>query len=81
MGALLREGSVRSFAEIDIREGITRARVSQLWSLREITREQADEALTETMGKRLSLRRLIKIARNPDQEKETPNRENTDLGN
>src|ERR1017187_4900772 len=42
--AQIQEGRVRSCAEIARREGITRARVSQLWPLSEITRQQADEA-------------------------------------
>jgi hypothetical protein len=63
--AQLREGRVRSCAEIAKREGITPARVSQLWPLSEITREQADEAQTESMGREISLRKLIRIARNP----------------
>lgn len=64
--AQLQEGRVRSCAEIAKREGITRARVSQLWPLSEISRQQADEALTASKGKGISLRRLIRIARNPD---------------
>jgi hypothetical protein len=62
--AQLQEGRVRSCAEIARREGITRARVSQLWPLSEITREQADEVLTMIKGREVSLRRLIRIARN-----------------
>jgi hypothetical protein len=64
--ALLKEGRVRSCAEIAKREGITRTRVSQLWPLSKITREKTDKALTEAKGKEISLRRLIRIARNPD---------------
>ena len=64
--AQLQEGRVRSCAEIARREGITRARVSQLWPLSEITREQANEALTVSKGGEVSLRRLIRIARNSD---------------
>jgi hypothetical protein len=64
--AQLREGRVRSCAEIARRECITRARVSQLWPLSEITKEQADEALTTNQGREISLRRLILIARNRD---------------
>jgi hypothetical protein len=62
----LREGSVHSCAEIARREGITRARVSQLWPLSKITSERADEALRAGKGREISLRRLIGIARNPD---------------
>src|SRR5271156_2775223 len=47
----LREGRVRSCAEIARREGITRARLSQLWPLSQITSEQADDALTERGGR------------------------------
>jgi len=64
--AQLREGSVRSCAEIARREGITPARVSQLWPLSEITRGQAEKAMAESNGRELSLRRLIRVARNPD---------------
>jgi hypothetical protein len=64
--ALLKEGRVRSYAEIAKGEGITPARVSQLWPLSRITKEKADEALTESKGKEISLRKLIRIARNPD---------------
>jgi len=62
----MKEGRVRSCAEISRREGITRARVSQLWPLSEITKEQADDALTKSKGTGISLRRLIRISRNPD---------------
>jgi hypothetical protein len=64
--ALLEEGRVRPCAEIAKREGITRARVSQLWPLSGITKEKADEALTESKRKEISLRKLIRIARNPE---------------
>jgi hypothetical protein len=60
----LSEGRVRSRAEIARREGITRARVSQLWPLSEIAREQADEGLKASKLKRNRLRGLIQIARN-----------------
>jgi hypothetical protein len=62
----LKEGRVASCAEIARREGITPARVSQLWPLSEITRGQADKAMAESNGRELSLRRLIRVARNPD---------------
>jgi hypothetical protein len=62
----LKEGKVRSRAEIARKEGITRARVSQLWPLSGITREQADDALRSSNGREVSLRRLIRIARNPN---------------
>jgi hypothetical protein len=65
--AQLKEGRVRSCEEIARREGITRARVSQLWPLSEITSEQSDKALTGSNGREISLRRLIQIARNPDE--------------
>jgi hypothetical protein len=64
--ALFKEGRVRSYAEIARREGITRARVSQLWPLSRIAKKKADEALTDSKGKEISLRKLIRIARNPD---------------
>jgi hypothetical protein len=62
----MKEGRVRSCAEIARREGITPARVSQLWPLGKITGEKADYALTQGKGREISLRRLIRIARNPD---------------
>src|SRR5271170_5262259 len=46
----LGEGRIRSRAEIARREGITQARVSQLWPLGKITREQMDNALKASMG-------------------------------
>jgi alkylated DNA nucleotide flippase Atl1 len=61
----LKEGRVHSFAEIARMEGITRALVSQLWPLSGITKEQAADALGASKGKEISLRRLIRIARNP----------------
>jgi hypothetical protein len=64
--AQVKEGRVRSCAEIARREGITRARVSQLWPLSEITKQQADEVLTASKGRKISLRGLIRIARNLD---------------
>jgi hypothetical protein len=64
--AQLREGRVHSCAEIARREGITRASVSQLWPLSQITREKADEALTASKGREISLRRSIRIGRNTD---------------
>jgi hypothetical protein len=63
---LLKEGRVRSYVEIAKREGITRARVSQLWPPSKITKKKAEEASTESKGQEISLRKLIRIARNPD---------------
>jgi len=59
----LREGRVESCAEVARRENITRARVSQLWPLCRINREQAEPALRERSGRAISLRTLIKFAR------------------
>ena len=59
----LKEGRVRSCAEIARREGITRARVFQLWPLGMITKEQVQQALSESMKKEISLRSLIQFAR------------------
>ena len=59
----LKKGGVRSCAEIARREGITPALVSQLWPLLEITREQAEKALTPGNGRKISLRALIRVAR------------------
>jgi hypothetical protein len=78
--AHLREGRVRSCAEIARREGITRARVSQLWPLGKITREQLDDALTASKGGEVSLRGLIRIARSPDMKTEGPEPENMASG-
>ena len=78
--AHLREGRVRSCAEIARREGITRARVSQLWPLGKITREQFDDALTASKGGEVSLRGLIRIARSPDMKTEGPEPENMASG-
>jgi hypothetical protein len=64
----LRERKVASCAEIAWKEGITRARVSQLWQLGKITRELMDNALKASRGKEVSLRRLIQLARNPEVE-------------
>jgi hypothetical protein len=78
--AHLRESRVRSCAEIARREGITRARVSQLWPLGKITREQLDDALTASKGGEVSLRGLIRIARSPDMKTEGPEPENMASG-
>jgi hypothetical protein len=64
--AQLREGGVHSRAEIARREGITRARVSQLWPLSMLTSEQMDEASKASKGRDVSIRRLIRVARNPN---------------
>jgi hypothetical protein len=63
--AQLREGRVRSCAEIAGRGGITRVRAFQLWPLCKITREQADEARRASKASEISLRTLIRVARNP----------------
>jgi hypothetical protein len=76
----LRDGRVHSCPEVARREGITRARVSQLWPLSEITKEQADEALTKSRGTGISLRRLIRIARNLHLKCEGPGAENMASG-
>ncbi len=76
----LREGRVRSYAEIARREGITRARVSQLWPLGKITWEQLDDTLTASKGGEVSLRGLIRIARSPDMKSEGPEPENVPSG-
>jgi hypothetical protein len=47
----LGEGKVRSCTEVAKREGITRARVSQLWPLSKITREHVELALRECTGR------------------------------
>lgn len=74
--AQLGECKVHSCAEIARREGITPARVSQLWPLGKITREQMDDALTSSKGGEASLRGLIRIARSRDMKTEGPEPEN-----
>jgi hypothetical protein len=59
----LKAGKVHSCAEIARREGITRARVSQIWPLLTITRERAESYLRKRKGRYVSLRILIKFAR------------------
>jgi hypothetical protein len=60
----LREGRVKTRSEVAKREGITSARVSQLWPLCRITREQAELSLRESTSRAISLRTLIRFARN-----------------
>jgi len=62
----LREGRVQTRSEVARREGITRARVSQLWPLCRITRERAEQALMASMRREISLRSLIKFAQSVD---------------
>ena len=57
---------MRSCAEIARMEGITRARVSQLWPLCRITREQAEQALMASTRREISLRSLIKFVHSVD---------------
>jgi hypothetical protein len=78
--AQLKEGRVVSCAEIARREPTTPARVSQLWPLGKITREQVEDALTASMRREISLRRLIQIARNPDVKTKSPRPENMASG-
>lgn len=59
----LREGRVHSRTEVAKMERITRARVSQLWPLSRITKEQAQQALRESTRRSVSLRTLIRFAR------------------
>ena len=61
----LKEGRVRSCAEITRKEGITPARVSQLWRLSEITKDQVERDISACKRKEISLRGLIRIIRNP----------------
>ena len=61
--AQIKDGRVSSCAEIARREGITRARVSQLWPLGMITKEQMQQALSGSTKKEISLRSLIQFAR------------------
>jgi hypothetical protein len=60
----LREGRVQSCSEVAKIEGITRARVSQLWPLSRISKEQAEQSLRERSRREISLRALIRFARN-----------------
>jgi hypothetical protein len=78
--AQLKEGRVHSCAEIARREGITPARVSQLWPLSEITREHVDVALILSFGKAVSLRKLIRIAQNSETKSKGTGAENVVSG-
>ena len=60
----LREGRVQSCSEVAKIEGITRARVSQLWPLSRVSKEQAEQSLRERSRREISLRALIRFARN-----------------
>jgi len=62
----LREGRVQSRSEVAKREGITRARVSQLWPLSRIAKEQAELSLRDSSRREISLRALIRFAQNTD---------------
>ena len=64
--AQLREGKVRSCAEIAIREGLTPARVSLVWPLARVTRKRMDDVLKASQNGRISLRRLLRIVRQTD---------------
>jgi hypothetical protein len=57
----LKEGRVHSCAEIARREGITPARVSQLWPLSKITAKRMDDFLEASKAGRKSLRQLLRI--------------------
>jgi hypothetical protein len=78
--AQLREGRVYSCAAIARREGITPAPVSQRRSRYEITREKADEDLSASEGRDVSIRRLIRIFRNPGIKPKAPRMENIAAG-
>lgn len=64
--AQLKDGRVRSCAEIARREGITPARASQLWPLARITGKRMDDVLKASEDGRISLRRLLRIVRETD---------------
>jgi hypothetical protein len=64
--AQLREGRVHSCAEIARREGITRARVSQLWPLSRLTGKRMDNFLKASKDGRISLRQLLSIVRDTE---------------
>jgi len=70
--AQLREGGFRSCAEIARKEGITPARVSQLWPLSQLNKEQAGGAPPARRGRAISLRKLILIARKSDVKRDGP---------
>ena len=61
--AQLRDGKVRSCAEIARKEGITSARVSQLWPLSRMTAKRMDDVLEASKDGRISLRQLLRIVR------------------
>ena len=60
----LKDGHIHSRTEVAKMEGITRARVSQLWPLCRITREHAEQSLGGSKQREISLRTLIRFARN-----------------
>ena len=60
----LSEGRVQTRPEVAKMEGITRARVSQLWPLSRIAKEEAEQSLRERSRRQISLRALIRFARN-----------------
>ena len=76
----LREGRVRSRSEVAKREGITRARVSQLWPLSRIAKEQAEQSLRGSSRREISLRALIRFAENIDVKPAGPGGRNTGRG-
>jgi len=62
----LRKGRVENRSEVAKMEGITRARVSQLWPLSRIDIDKAEQTLWRGSKREISLRALIRFARNTD---------------
>jgi len=60
------EGTVLTRSEVAKMEGITPARVSQLWPLSRIDKQQAEQFLRESSRRDISLRALIGFARNTE---------------
>jgi hypothetical protein len=62
--ARLKTGEVQSCAEIARRERITPARVSQLWPLVRMTDQQVEHALSASSLRKVSVRKLLQLAKN-----------------
>jgi hypothetical protein len=78
--AQLRDGRVRSCAEIARKEGITSARVSQLWPLSRMTAKRIDDVLEASKDGRISLRQLLRIVRESETKRRVSQAENAATG-
>jgi hypothetical protein len=79
--AQLRVGRVLSCAEIARKEGITSARVSQLWPLSRITGKRMDNFLEASKGGRFSLRQLLRFVREGETNRVSHGLRNRQQGN